>query len=515
MLNQEQQQVVDSTAHRILCLAGAGAGKTKTLITRILRLIQCDTQPDEILVLTFTRAAALEMQQRFKAACSSLRMPNFKTFHAFCYELLCQDPAVCHAIGYTSTPSVISDMNEKQLLWKVSKQCGLPRTLLTKTKLTTKERTDKKILEKLYVSALKSEKFITYDMLAELVSKLFIEDDPCIQKYKNHYKHVFVDEFQDTDTFQASFLESFIDSDIFVVGDVLQNIYSFRGTTSDIIKGYARSDTWVTFHLNHNYRSTSQICEFANAFSTYADDVFRIPMKSDRSGETVEVISVPSKSYGNNLTAMQKCYELLQRCEGSTAILARTNRESSDISDYLDSFNVPVYDNSHELETIINAVTDESYMQQWILSDLNISKYTEVLQQLYLQPDKNIYDILHQLGYDWNLTLIDRLRRCLFTSNYIEFLEILEVLNHQIVIDNIEDIKSSEEFLEAVRSADQSHNCDTYVGTIHSVKGLEFDNVIIYGVDGPTFKLNSEDNKNLYYVGITRAKNRLWILKEE
>lgn len=515
MLNDEQLAVVNSTATRILCLAGAGAGKTKTLIARLMRLIDDDVRAEEILVLTFTRAAALEMQHRFNAATDSAAAPNFKTFHAFCYEVLCNDFEVRMKLGYSSVPSVLSDIEEKQTILRISKQSGLPHTLLTKKKLTSREQTNRAILVRAVDKAFKSENLITYDMLADNVSKLFIANEACIQKYKKQYKHIFVDEFQDTDTFQAKFVESFKDSSIFVVGDVLQNIYSFRGTTSEVIKGYAKSDTWTKFYLHNNYRSTKQICEYANEFSQYADDAFRISMEAVRDGEDVHTITFPMTHYGTAMSQMETCHQIVQMCHGSTAILARTNKEAEGIATFLNGFGVCVYHKSDKLKCILSAVSDDEHMIQWLTSTLTGTKYIQYLQQISIHPDADKVDILRSIGYSSDIDTILYLRDCLKKDEYAEFIDIASVYNHQIVIDNVESIESSNDFIAALNTAAEPNSNDVYVGTIHSVKGLEFDNVIVVGANGPTFKLNSEDNKNLFYVGITRAKNRLWVFTKE
>lgn len=515
MLNNEQLAAVNSTATRILCLAGAGAGKTKTLIARLMRLIDDDVRPEEILVLTFTRAAALEMQHRFNAATDSAAAPNFKTFHAFCYEVLCNDFEIRMKLGYSSVPSVLSDIEEKQTILRISKQSGLPHTLLTKKKLTPREQTHKTILARAVDKAFKTENLITYDMLADNVSKLFITDEACIQKYKKQYKHIFVDEFQDTDMFQAKFVESFKDSSIFVVGDVLQNIYSFRGTTSEVIKGYAKSNTWTKFYLHNNYRSTKQICEYANDFSHYADDAFRISMEAVRDGEDVHIITFPMTHYGTAMSQMETCHQIVQMRHGSTAILARTNREADDITVFLSNVGVRVSNKSTKLNDVLNAINDDEYMTQRMISKLSSVKYLQYLQHMYIHPEDDAIRVLRNIGCESDIDTILRLRECLATNSYAEFIDIANAYDCRIVIDNVEDIKSSDDFIAALNTAAEPNSDDVYVGTIHSVKGLEFDNVIIVGADGPTFKLNSEDNKNLFYVGITRAKNRLWVFTEE
>ena len=90
-LNKEQLQAVNSNSDRILCLAGAGAGKTKSFIERISRLVQDGVAPSSILALTFTNAAAAEMRSRYEDKNIGTEIPEFRTFHSFCYSVLCKD----------------------------------------------------------------------------------------------------------------------------------------------------------------------------------------------------------------------------------------------------------------------------------------------------------------------------------------------------------------------------------------------------------------------------------------
>ena len=108
-LNTEQQAAVDCIARKILCLASAGCGKTKTMLARIKRLVDDGEDPKRILAITFTNAAAFEMKERYKLMPGidiSRGVPEFRTFHSFCYSLIIKDVAVRKRIGYDQIPSV-------------------------------------------------------------------------------------------------------------------------------------------------------------------------------------------------------------------------------------------------------------------------------------------------------------------------------------------------------------------------------------------------------------------------
>ena len=114
-LDKFQEQVVNSTDNKILCLAAAGGGKTFTLLSRINHLIAEGVDPFSILALTFTNAAATEMRGRYEIANPGKIIPEFRTFHSFCYSLICKDYAVRTPLGYSPVPGIASEDQEKEI----------------------------------------------------------------------------------------------------------------------------------------------------------------------------------------------------------------------------------------------------------------------------------------------------------------------------------------------------------------------------------------------------------------
>ena len=135
-LNEQQLAVVNSTANRILCLAGAGAGKTHTMIGRLKHLVTNGVSPNNILVLTFTNAAATEMRSRYARDISNENIPEFRTFHSFCYSLICSDNVVRNKLGYTSIPSIVDEVTEKRIRTTILSELSLkiPMAVIEKTK---------------------------------------------------------------------------------------------------------------------------------------------------------------------------------------------------------------------------------------------------------------------------------------------------------------------------------------------------------------------------------------------
>ena len=532
MLNEQQQKAVDSKSKKILCLAGAGTGKTHTMLARINKLVDDGVPTSKILVLTFTNAAAAEMAARYRKVHESRITPTFCTFHGFCYQLLVRDETLRSALGYSKVPNVPTEIEVKDLKVRVRNKCG---TTLSNKKLegaaplTAGEQVQYDIFWKEYKRMLKESNFITFDIMCYDVCKLFEEDDERIKSYKERYEYIFVDEFQDTDPKQYAFVKSFEESNLFVVGDVKQAIYSFRGADSSIIKSLAKSDEWENIQLVQNYRSTFPICQFANTIGVEDNEPeYTIELTNPNPGPQVKVAACVDvinngdkiKKVIQNLVANQDKEDLKK-----IAILLRTNAEVDSVKNYMSQLKIPYVSNNLDEDTIniLKSIFDDDFLVAWLATKLPVneynnyikvstinSKYAELLGfiELYSIDERTMRYRHIQNAYDKVMYIRGILASELRT--YQKCLEILNILKLPTQMISIDVNANSEDIIDYIISlVDVSSDADIYVGTIHSVKGLEFDTVLLLGVGGKSFRLTNEENRNLYYVGATRAKTNL------
>ena len=525
-LNKEQQSVVDSNSSKILVLAGAGAGKTHTMLERIDRLVKEGTPATRILVLTFTNAAAFEMRERYKSNHSSKITPEFKTFHSFCYHLLIIDKSIRDYLGYSEVPKVISESELKKVETTAKMQCNLKLSedkISGKVSCSLREQQQLDLYRKAIKRLLKTGNMITFDILAKEVSELFTSNNSLADKYKSKYNYIFVDEFQDTDPSQVRFLSSFKNSNFCFIGDCLQNIYQFRGCTNDMIKLLAKDEKWDRIKLYQNYRSTNQICDFANKISKYADAEYRIEMKGQRDGDAVEVI-YGAYSDWKHVVCESHCSILLDRLRqhnngNDTAVLCRTNNEVRYICQLLKDNGI-LYSSGKRNEDalhILKSVQDDDYMLDWLASFLSADKYAEYIKAAAQEENPDIRWFSKEYGHYPEIKsrgkVIVDIRKVLRKSTNIVS-KAADILNLLGIKGIVEDIESEEDIIPGLISIISNQgDQDIYVGTIHSSKGLEYDTVYIMGVDDKSFKLLSEEMNNLYYVGLTRAKNHLVIFR--
>lgn len=538
-LNDQQKQFVDSDSKYICCVAGAGSGKTASLIQRVGRLIKDNRcKGSNILVLTFTNAAAFEMKDRFGKQFKEFvaDSPEFRTFHAFCFSLLCKDMWIRNKLGYTGVPEIITPEKLKALETKCK--------LMTSCKLTDKELhnpdnldPNKKFMYEVFNKCLRKEarkqNVITFDMLCNDVCRLFESDDPVVQKYKDQYKYIIIDEFQDTDTNQWRFVKSFKDSNIAVVGDCLQTLYRFRGCTPEILMGLTVDPQWETIKLFENYRSTNQIVDYANNMSKFADDSYRIEMHGQRAGCEVVTDWIISDNRYQPVDS-----ELLDRIlldisglEGSVAILCRTNREVTCIVESLkeNEIDVSTGKTNEEAAQLFTAARDNEYLINWLTSYFNAELYANWIRTVKINNCEDDLGLQIKLFKEFvkkapqvaaYLARIYKIRQIvksglqpenqisnIINDNAKQLLTVLKLRDKSISRHDFESMTDVVKYVDELIA--KNSESDIYVGTIHSSKGLEYDNVILVNVDGYTFNLKDEDNKYCFYVGITRARNKL------
>ena len=528
----EQYNAITTTEQNVLLLAGAGTGKTHTSIGRLRYLIEERfVNPRDILCLTFTRSAAEE----FKFRCSDLaELPFIGTFHEFCYRLLCSNTTILNKLGYAVTPHILEDFEEKEYKTKLKMQLGIKlsdKKLNNRKLCSNKELFDFDTFHKGLTNAFRKDGVINFDQLSQNVCNLFISNDESIQPYKFQYKYIFVDEFQNTDDTQWEFVKSFSRANRFLVGDMMQSIYLFRNASPQITADIVGNEDWAVLKLTENFRSNQEILDLANTVEPsdkYAN--YRVNLVSSRgAGGKCEKVSTNNRQqFEQFLLSDLECSE-----SNDIAILTRTNWGVQKIQELLESNGIPYETNNNnrleDFEHFVGSVQKNSFLISYLASKLSSKEYYKFISDSYFGSLKNantneIIQYLYIRAKDvvgGILNKVNHFRHILFTENtnehkYLEICEMLELLpldvdEYQSVLD---EESTNSDIYEIVLETYKQHNCKEnaiYVGTIHSAQGLEYDTVILTDVGSKEFQLDKDENKFLYYVGITRAKNNLTV----
>lgn len=524
MLNNCQLQAVNCNAKRIAVVAAAGSGKTKVLIERIRRMVNDGCDPTRMLILTFTNAAAKEMKARYQAIMPDGIIPYFGTFHAFCYRLIIDDANIRRHMGYSGIPTLAKPEDIKRIHGLTKAVCG---TKLSDAKLAMdadqilpRDKFEYDIFKKHFKKLLKAENLITFDIMCYDICDMFVKGESCIQDYIRHYNVICVDEFQDTDTNQWDFIQSFKDASIYVCGDPKQNLYSFRGTTSDVIKSLTTDPDWVTIYLLQNYRSTQEICNYANRIhKSWGKSPFNTPMVSDKSGLPVEERDRFNPDKPNDaldIAADTSKYE-------TAAILCRSNREVAEIKDVLHSYNIgftskPI---TSQIPYLLHSAIDPAYTVEWLSSQLPAEDYSRYLRTNALADTAMSEPEFINMYWDRFSEIYKEIQDIRAITVGSEPLAIWAALVSKyklpITLAEVVECKSVGDMINKMLRAESNESSEhnLYVGTIHSSKGLEYDVVHLIGVDGRSFPtMANEDQQNCFYVACTRAKKKLVVWRE-
>ena len=286
-LNDRQKEAVLYNDGPLLIIAGAGAGKTKTLTTKIAYLIEEKlAMPYNILAITFTNKAAKEMKDRLFSLIGDVSKDiQVSTFHSFGLKLLREN---CKLLGYESNFVIMDSDDSLTVVKKIIKDMGYdpkiynPRAIRNKISSCKNEMISPEAYEryavsdyekvvyevyKKYENKLKKNNSVDFDDLLLLPIELFRKNPDTLERYQNLYKYILIDEYQDTNEAQyiLSKLISAKNRRITCVGDDSQSIYSFRGANYKNILNFEKDYKEAkTILLEENYRSTSNILDAAN-----------------------------------------------------------------------------------------------------------------------------------------------------------------------------------------------------------------------------------------------------------
>ncbi|NPV12255.1 MAG: ATP-dependent helicase [Ignavibacteria bacterium] len=292
ILNPAQYEAVITTEGPVLVIAGAGTGKTQTLVYRVARLVESGVNPQSILLLTFTRKAAQEMLRRAASLIDSrCEKVSGGTFHSFANMILRK---FAEKIGYPSNFTILDQSDaedvinlirtnlgfdkqrkrfpKKQTLYDIislaiNKQTTIEHILSTQYPQFIEFLDDIKLLKEEYEKFKKKNALLDYDDLLLKLKELLEKDEDFRRYIHKNYKYIMVDEYQDTNKLQAEIVKLLggTSRNIMVVGDDSQSIYSFRGANFKNIIDFPKDfpDARI-ITIEENYRSTQAILNFTN-----------------------------------------------------------------------------------------------------------------------------------------------------------------------------------------------------------------------------------------------------------
>ena len=590
-LNHKQHEAVTAPAGPLMVLAGAGSGKTRVLTHRIEHLIVQGTPPEKILALTFTNKAAKEMRERVAQLVTTSAtgnrydtLPLVTTFHSFGVRILREFHREVHLKKYFPiydrsdsmriVKNILKDMDidtrhiePRTLLSKISKEKGrgtTPEAILEKRSSSYFIRTFGEVWHR-YEQTLKNEGAVDFDDLIMKTLNLLRKNEVVRQTLQQRFDHLLLDEYQDTNVAQAdiAYLLAARHQSITVVGDIDQNIYSWRGAHIGNILSFEEQYPGArVVVLEQNYRSTKTIVDVAN--TVIEKNVYRREKYSFTENEAGNPIHlfVCENENTEAQTIAQTCQNHIAKGEkpGSIAILYRTNFQSRVLEDALLHAQVPYqvlgtkFFDRKEVKDVLAyvrlALIPESMADIARIINVPARGIGKVTQLAVLSGKTKELSATAQAKVCNFYTKIETMRakiknstpssalvfviqesglETLYQTHSEEDTARLENMRELVSVAKKYDHLRGEEGLlqlldDATLMGEQDSMKDETAGiklmTIHAAKGLEFDTVFITGCEEGLFPhersetLKDEDReeeRRLFYVALTRAHKQVYL----
>lgn len=610
-LNPAQAEAVAVVDGPLLILAGAGSGKTRVLTYRIARLIALgEATPNQILAVTFTNKAAREMEGRTVQLLNRVGIPVFEqmwisTFHSICARILRED---IHHLGYQPFFGIYDDADQLSMVKKVltalninekvhpakgfqarinqAKQLGLSPDQVGRRQGFFLDEKSLAIYEQYEKEMEKANSLDFGDLL--LKTYILFRDHPAVlQKYRDRFSYILVDEYQDTNHIQYLLVKMLAQEhrNLCVVGDEDQSIYSWRGADITNILSFEKDfpETKV-IKLEQNYRSSKTIVSAASAMiqnnSQRKDKILftdnepgeKITLREERN-EYEEARYVVERIEGLMSARPDKSYR-------DFAVFYRTNAQSRVLEDLLRSHSIPyklvggikfyarkeVKDLISYMKVLLNPSDDVAIKRIVNVPARGIGKTTiEKIDEVSVARSLSFYEAMQWVAEHREVHsgatkklqnfrfLIDQLRDqmtgltisqlyhlILDSTGYARFLKEENTPEAQARIENLEELDNAirqfeeereaeatlQNFLEEmalvsdVDKMEDEENSVTLM-TLHVSKGLEFPVVFIVGMEEGLFPSAHifgsegeeavEEERRLAYVGITRAREKLFL----
>lgn len=594
-LNEAQRSAVLWTGGPLLLLAGPGSGKTTVIVNRILHLLSLGVPPDSILVITFTKEAAVSMQERFRAQAETFYPVNFGTFHSVFYQIIrSADPAkTLQIISATQKKAILipilkqyqreenSDPEQTEeisaLLNAISLYKNTDDMELTLTKVPVQYRECFEPIFQKYREAVYRRNGIDFDDMLYECRKLLSENETLRTKWNHRFRHILIDEFQDINPMQYEIVRLLSEAtqSVFAVGDDDQSIYGFRGSRPELMMRFEKEYHADRMLLNVNYRCESRIVGSSLKVIEENKKRFSKDLIAARKGEEQ---SFAVKAFADRKEQAQYLCNTLKAFRNqfpdgsqSLAVLFRTNAYMQGTAVRLTAAGIP-YSMKETVRSIYEHFIVKDIMaylllasgvwkREYILRIMNrpvryltreaaaeSSSVREMIQYYQKTAKGNepchsqiaalekLQTNLIQLGkmkpsfginYILKAICYDRYLKCQSAAKpelAQEWNELILWLKEDAAkYDDVQTWLDAQFMYEEKLKAEKSRKPDDRepikLMTIHAAKGLEFHTVLIpdcnekvypHGRDKEGDSL--EEERRIFYVGMTRAKERLELI---
>ncbi len=566
-LNENQNQAVYSQTKQTLILAGAGTGKTRVIINRIVNLIKQGIPAHKIVSTTFTNKAAAELRHRLSAEIGPLSQEILcGTFHKLSAILLRK---YGNLINIQTNFQILTDDDARKLIKRILKEQEKEAKVYTileqisnhkENNTIIKDQTLKKIIDE-YESELVKNNYLDYSDLIKNAILLF-KTNPEITK--EIAEHILIDEYQDINNAQYQWIKLIsADKYLFCVGDEDQAIYSFRGSNIEYIQKFQQDFPEANIiKLEENYRSAEAILKGAQNLIDKNTKIFK---KTLIAADKTKIGNITATKVYNEFDEARMIAKIITKWKGQNpnykiAILIRTNLQVYVIEQALVEAQIPYnitgskkFYAKKEIQDLVSYLKVLAYPHDFIafsriinspkrsIGDSRLQMLLQAMKSLDTNFENALTTLLPQLPkraaekckillmqiHNWRLllnhTTLDTIIEKIITDTGYKNQEDFGKLQEQsieVLKENLKKTTSLTDFLENLHfSEEENAEDEVQVMTMHGAKGLEFDIVISPGWEENMFpsglsktKFDIEEERRLAYVTITRARLNLEIL---
>lgn len=576
-LDNYQQKAVYTKYKNALIVAAPGSGKTTVIINRVNHLIEDrKAKVGNIIVITFTRAAAENMKTRYKNTFNKNIAPFFGTFHGLFYKILLREGHEINIINDNKCSNIVKgvlgkyfdDVNEDKVKEVVNNISGF------KTSGTNIEEFKSSISKDIFIECFnayenykKRENLWDFDDLSLNAIQLLKINKQILMKYKNIFKYVLVDEFQDCDELQIEFLRLINgENELFAVGDEDQCIYSFRGSKPQYMVNFCETfKDSKKLYLSINYRSSKNIVSRSKKIilNNKNRNIKKIEKFHNNDGIIRYLTPYNEFMQGEEIANIIGNFKEGQYTDN--AILYRTNMEARSLIDTFTRRKIPfiLLDKGYNFFNHFISRDIISYLKlaidiknkELFLSVINkpfryisksnisyVNTYKEDIDpfQILINKEdtppfqcKKLDELRKEILYLNKISLGSAIQYIISSLGYIDYLREYASKygqNFEELEDMLEEFKGAAEgfktiteFLVHVQNVEEEiekskgDKNGVILSTIHGVKGMEFKNVYIINCDEETIPhkssidKNIEEERRLFYVAVTRAIHNLYI----
>ncbi|MBZ9688405.1 ATP-dependent helicase [Clostridium estertheticum] len=581
-LSEQQRAAVFSDNRNLLITAGPGSGKTVVIVNRIVHLInEQNIDPKNIIVITFTRAAAINMKNRYIAMNGKERVPFFGTFHGLFYKILKNYYGQINIIDTLEVYKLIknvlmsyldevSDEKVKEVINNIS---------VFKTSGKVIENFDSSIDKGIFTAAYniyeqyrKERNLFDFDDLQIGCRDLFIKNYAILTGYRALFKHILVDEFQDCDSMQVDILRLLNqDNSIFAVGDEDQCIYGFRGSNPEcMVKFSEHFEGGGKLPLSTNYRCPKNIVEIS--MNIIKNNSMRneknITAFKEQDGGIEVLNNVNENSQAEEISNLiQGRHEIQDKNYRDNAILYRTNVECRSLVDVFIKKRIPfmLLDKEYDffqhfickdIIAYLKLSIDKSDKESFLRIINKPFRYVSKLNLDNLRRNKikeDCFETVKEISGVpvFQMKMLDKLKKSIHILNKISLKSaidniVLDIGYHDYIREYCTkfkiDLGEMEDVIEEFRQSIDGYNSiiaflahveqvkeeiskgkkrtdedAVILSTIHGVKGMEFKNVYLINCNEEniphvnSMDKNIEEERRLFYVGITRAIDNVWL----